>query len=533
MIRRPPRSTPTSTLFPYTTLFRSAEAVRHGFNALSAVVNTRFLHKEGPGAEIGETLLTGTTLGMSKMATALHRAYNLEGPALATAVEAYGGSGGLRLNGYEGTNVQRGLVMHVTEKIPGIRPLRDLVFGDPGSSKGFRGMETRLRIVVGEVIKEMQPELSQVEVSALVNDAYGTYVGKLAPALTTALAPVDPFVRAGTGLTRSGIRLLMGKDVTGKYSPLIHTQVAGTIAAIMIYNKLLDDENKWPWERPEYKAGDLIVMRRNNKVYRITLTDLANPLKRGAEFTGLTAIGSALARGERAPSILASEWGRGVRNAFTNRVSPLIKAISTLTTGKSLTQSPSGDFYSTTKASMTGSKAGGPLADRIKGTLTTGIPAAGKISDAIKTIMDRPPEDKLLPESYLGRVAYEIQDIFSVPYVPKIEGIEKSAKAGGEIQRRIQYEWKTAVQSIAREALNLPPDKRISFIQGEIESRINPKVIIPILGNPLPAGPAALKSIMAILFKAQAYNNKAEALQSINTWQAPPTPIEAPQPKVP
>src|SRR3546814_14086017 len=30
MIRRPPRSTRTDTLFPYTTLFRSAEAPRHG-----------------------------------------------------------------------------------------------------------------------------------------------------------------------------------------------------------------------------------------------------------------------------------------------------------------------------------------------------------------------------------------------------------------------------------------------------------------------------------------------------------------------
>src|SRR3546814_12667060 len=31
MIRRPPRSTRTDTLFPYTTLFRSAQAQGHGF----------------------------------------------------------------------------------------------------------------------------------------------------------------------------------------------------------------------------------------------------------------------------------------------------------------------------------------------------------------------------------------------------------------------------------------------------------------------------------------------------------------------
>src|SRR3546814_1798300 len=33
MIRRPPRSTRTATLFPYTTLFRSADDVTHGVRA--------------------------------------------------------------------------------------------------------------------------------------------------------------------------------------------------------------------------------------------------------------------------------------------------------------------------------------------------------------------------------------------------------------------------------------------------------------------------------------------------------------------
>src|SRR3546814_16149519 len=43
MLRRPPRSTRTDTLFPYTTLFRSPEAVRlngrKGFNVLSFANN--------------------------------------------------------------------------------------------------------------------------------------------------------------------------------------------------------------------------------------------------------------------------------------------------------------------------------------------------------------------------------------------------------------------------------------------------------------------------------------------------------------
>src|SRR3546814_2986906 len=38
MIRRPPRSTRTYTLFPYTTLFRSADAVQKRLDAIDALV---------------------------------------------------------------------------------------------------------------------------------------------------------------------------------------------------------------------------------------------------------------------------------------------------------------------------------------------------------------------------------------------------------------------------------------------------------------------------------------------------------------
>src|SRR3546814_394894 len=40
MIRRPPRSTRTDTLFPYTTLFRSAQAVLNPASSLSAALRT-------------------------------------------------------------------------------------------------------------------------------------------------------------------------------------------------------------------------------------------------------------------------------------------------------------------------------------------------------------------------------------------------------------------------------------------------------------------------------------------------------------
>src|SRR3546814_8390261 len=48
MLRRPPRSTRTDTLFPYTTLFRSARLL------VRQIGDERFLHPEhGVGVEIG------------------------------------------------------------------------------------------------------------------------------------------------------------------------------------------------------------------------------------------------------------------------------------------------------------------------------------------------------------------------------------------------------------------------------------------------------------------------------------------------
>src|SRR3546814_14765831 len=53
MIRRPPRSTRTDTLFPYTTLFRSC--IGH-FHAPNQAVGR--IHRDGPYAIFSEMLLT-------------------------------------------------------------------------------------------------------------------------------------------------------------------------------------------------------------------------------------------------------------------------------------------------------------------------------------------------------------------------------------------------------------------------------------------------------------------------------------------
>src|SRR3546814_7348306 len=56
MIRRPPRSTRTDTLFPYTTLFRSRVVGRHGKGSPDGFVGD-FIHRHRAG--IADRLLNG------------------------------------------------------------------------------------------------------------------------------------------------------------------------------------------------------------------------------------------------------------------------------------------------------------------------------------------------------------------------------------------------------------------------------------------------------------------------------------------
>src|SRR3546814_20440496 len=82
MIRRPPRSTRTDTLFPYTTLFRSHRVGQAVVAARAALLLPPWLgfHRLGPGrvAHAFDAIAPGTLLAL---ATALV-------PALSTAVSA-------------------------------------------------------------------------------------------------------------------------------------------------------------------------------------------------------------------------------------------------------------------------------------------------------------------------------------------------------------------------------------------------------------------------------------------------------------
>ena len=64
MIRRPPRSTRTDTLFPYTTLFRSPAAAGTG-KPLTAPLEGKFYLKKNPSdpqVNVGDTVKKGQTV---------------------------------------------------------------------------------------------------------------------------------------------------------------------------------------------------------------------------------------------------------------------------------------------------------------------------------------------------------------------------------------------------------------------------------------------------------------------------------------
>src|SRR3546814_3304226 len=63
MIRRPPRSTRTDTLLPYTTLFRSVESGQHRLDDGGIVAGARFVVARGEGVAGGLDLLVGEARG--------------------------------------------------------------------------------------------------------------------------------------------------------------------------------------------------------------------------------------------------------------------------------------------------------------------------------------------------------------------------------------------------------------------------------------------------------------------------------------
>src|SRR3546814_12424297 len=97
MIRRPPRSTRTDTLFPYTTLFRSAQAVEPGKDKLVISFGTATtLDHIGPdGAYLGGIIAPGVNLSLEALVAAAAKLPRIaiEAPAMNSVIEIGRASG--------------------------------------------------------------------------------------------------------------------------------------------------------------------------------------------------------------------------------------------------------------------------------------------------------------------------------------------------------------------------------------------------------------------------------------------------------
>src|SRR3546814_3326643 len=97
MIRRPPRSTRTDTLFPYTTLFRSIIVAPGAFDCISArlVENAGFPAVYLTGAGMSMSMMGAPDLGMVTFGEILERVRRIAdavtAPVICDADTGYGG----------------------------------------------------------------------------------------------------------------------------------------------------------------------------------------------------------------------------------------------------------------------------------------------------------------------------------------------------------------------------------------------------------------------------------------------------------
>src|SRR3546814_16685838 len=94
MIRRPPRSTRTDTLFPYTTLFRSFTLTLSDSGPVEFQIDAAALSDTAGVANLGSLVADGgAVLLQAKVASnMLHTVVNNQGPIFAPDIEGQGGS---------------------------------------------------------------------------------------------------------------------------------------------------------------------------------------------------------------------------------------------------------------------------------------------------------------------------------------------------------------------------------------------------------------------------------------------------------
>jgi hypothetical protein len=456
------------------------------------------------------------------MANAIYRGFNLHGPEFAAQLKDMAEGGALRMRGYKGYRGQppRGLEL-LAEKTPGIRHLKDAVFGDPGMSKGLGGQETRLRAVLWNLAKADNPKLTNVQLGRLVNDAMGTYVEPLTPGMVRLLQPVDPFIRAGTAMLKTGARALQGKDALGRRSLNNVVATYGTLVAAAYYSKMLDDKGEWPWQKPGWKLNRLMFFDRGGKRHGVSFSDIQNPLSRASNYSGATALVNSWREGNRGADNLFFDWKKGVLNAWMGRFGPWMRTLGRAGMGREAYVLPDGTLMPSHHPSMSGAEKS-PTGEWAKTTLYGLIPLLGKTFGeeglVSEGLMGHQGGKEMLPDDALARFLVKLNDYFSAPYVPK--QYPQTSFERPLAQYRTQQQFDDTVQDIVRRAKNVSPDALQAFIQEEIEGRLTNDVVM-VFGRPTPARLAALQQVYQRLGRAPGSAAKGMAIQELNQQMAP------------
>ena len=489
-----------------------AEAIRHGANVVQ--VGTTLAAQKIPGIwAVPEAALSAMTLGTSRIASSFHQAFNLHGAEFAALLRDMAEGGALRMRGYEGFAADPGFLMRMSHKFPPSAWLKDAVFGDPGMKKGLGGIETRLRAVLWNLAKKDNPKLTNAQLGRLVNDAMGSYVDKLTPGMVRAMQPIDPFIRAGTAMLKTGMRTATGKNPLGHRNATNVLATYGTLVAAMYYSKLLDDKGEWPFQKPGWSPSKLMYFDRGGRRVGFSMADIANPLSRAASYTGASALAQSFMSGNRSADSLFMDWKRGVTNSWLNRLGPLARTITRGGLNKEPYLLPDNNFMPASSPSMAGSKKG-PLGEWSKSTFGGSVPLVAKLAHIASAALDHPEDGKqLMPDDYMARLIFKTNEIFSVPYFPKLY-------PQTDIQRPVQQyatqnQYDDTVNDISRRLKNISPDEQDAFIMKEIEERLTDDLINS-RGRPMPANIAAIQELYTRLGRGPANAIKGMALQDIN-----------------
>lgn len=487
-----------------------AEAVRHATNVIQVLTT---ISAKNPS--MAESAVSASTFGMSRVVRGLHQAWNLEGDALAAKLKDLADGGALRLRGYEGYAPEQTWMMKAAHKVTG--PLKDLVFGDPGLEKGISGLETRLRVVLWDMIKERHPNASNIELGRLVNDAMGTYVTPLVPGLGKALGPVDPFIRAGVSMTKVGLKQMVGVDVSGKFSPWNLTATYGTLAAAYYYNTLMDEKGRPAHKIPGYRPTYLFYWEKNGRRYSVDLSDIMGPLSRASNFTGIRGLAEGIRNGASHPSDLVEDYSRSIVNTFLSRTGQIYKDLLFHPFLKEPYLTATG-LLPAGEASMAGAEHS-PTEERLKVMAKGAVPWFSRGVDVGRSIVDPTGDieeaDIVLPEDRFAHVVYRVNEMFKVPGLPKLHNITEEKPFQ---QYRTQAQFEDTVADVVSRARRLSSDKRTAFIQEKIARNFS-NDIVTYNGKYMPAKAAARMAIMQRLGRGQASSAKGMALQNINKEQ--------------